>query len=42
MDKYLLVIKLFVDEEDFDYIKDLVEDFFKLGGDGEVLYNKLV
>lgn len=42
MDKYLLAIKPLVDEEDFDYTKDLVEDFLKPGGDGEVLHNKLV
>ena len=42
MDKYLLAIKPLVDEEDFDYTKDLVEDFLKPGGDGEVLHNKLL
>jgi len=42
MDKYLSAIKPLVDEEDFDYTKDLVEDFLKPGGDGEVLHNKLL
>ena len=42
MEKYLLAIKPLVDEEDFDYTKDLVEDFLKPGGDGEVLHNKLL
>ena len=42
MEKYLLAIKPLVDEEDFEYTQDLVRDFLKPGGDGEMLHNKLV
>ena len=42
MDKYLLAIKPLVDEEDYEYTKDLVKDFLKQNGDGEVLHNKLL
>lgn len=42
MDKYLLAIKPLVDEEDFEYTKDLVKDFLKPNGDGEVLHNKVL
>ena len=42
MDKYLLAIKPLVDEEDYEYTKDLVKDFLKPNGDGEVLHNKLL
>ena len=42
MDKYLLAIKPLVDEEDFEYTQDLVKDFLKPQGDGEMLHNKLL
>ena len=42
MDKYLSAIKPLVDEEDFEYTQDLVKDFLKPKGDGEVLHNKLL
>lgn len=42
MDRYLLAIKPLVDEEDFEYTQDLVKDFLKPKGDGEMLHNKLL
>ena len=42
MDKYLLAIKPLVDEEDFEYTKDLVKDFQKPGGHGETLHKMLL
>ena len=42
MDKYLSAIKPLVDEEDYEYTKDLVNDFVKPEGDGQVLHNKLL
>ena len=42
MDKYLLAIKPLVDQEDFEYTEDLVKDFLKPKGDGEVLHDKLL
>lgn len=42
MDKYLLAVKPLVDEEDYEYTKDLVKDFLKPNGDGEMLHDKLL
>ena len=42
MDKYLKAIKPLVDEEDFEYTEDLVKNFSKPKGDGEVLQNLLL
>ena len=42
MDKYLKAIRPLVDEEDFEYTEDLVKNFSKPKGDGEVLQNLLL
>ena len=42
MDKYLKAIKPLVDEEDFEYTEDLVKNFSRPKGDGEVLQNLLL